>query len=90
MSEKKALTEQSLVAFIWMLTTSDTPAQNVLDIIAETVKKLTELEQGPLSKGATHASLAVSLPSRHLQSLLTKIKANLATYEHGYLEWEFR
>lgn len=60
-SDNRAWIEQPFVTFIWMLTSSDLSAQDGFDIITETVKRLTELGQGPLSAEATHASLVVGL-----------------------------
>lgn len=52
--------EQGFVTFIWMLTASDSHAQNSLDFIIDVAQTLTEANQGPLSEEATHAALIVS------------------------------
>lgn len=71
-SDKTTWVEQCVVILVWMLATSDMTAQRSLDIITETVKRLTELGQGTLGEHATHASLVVRLLDAALRRLLIK------------------
>ena len=65
-SGNHTLIGQYFVAFIWMITNSNKPASQELDIIIDAAKTLAHPGIDALSEDATHASLVVSMRGRPL------------------------